>query len=98
MCPAPPAHQIVPRLVLEGPDLQLLLSDARGRRQAVSRIVRECQEHQFDGIVLEAWSAWLASSILSIPAMREKVTNSSRAPLKCGLMVFLSILDKVTSY
>ena len=71
-----PALQIVPRLVLEGSDLQLLLSDVGARRQAVSRIVRECREHRFDGIVLEAWSAWLASGILGVPELRAKVTRA----------------------
>ena len=77
-----PALQIVPRLVLEGSDLQLLLSDVRARRQAVSLIVRECREHRFDGIVLEAWSAWLASGILSVPELRVKVTRAIRGGYK----------------
>lgn len=62
---------IVPRVVLEGWPLDMLV-DLAEQKQAIDFIANECKDMEYDGIVLESWTAWAAYSILDKPNLRQK--------------------------
>lgn len=62
---------IVPRVVLEGSPLHMLVDPAE-RKQAIDLIVNECKYMEYDGVVLEAWTAWAVYNILENPNLRHK--------------------------
>ncbi|KAG0600099.1 hypothetical protein M758_11G007100 [Ceratodon purpureus] len=62
---------IVPRVVLEGWPLDMLLDPAE-QKQAIDFIANECKDMEYDGIVLESWTTWAAFNILDKPNLRQK--------------------------
>nr|XP_016480474.1 PREDICTED: chitinase domain-containing protein 1-like isoform X1 [Nicotiana tabacum] len=54
---------ILPRVVLEAIPVDLL-KKKRLREKAINLIITECKELEYDGIVLESWSRWVAYGIL----------------------------------
>ncbi|KAM3344596.1 chitinase domain-containing protein 1 [Capsicum galapagoense] len=60
---------ILPRVVLEANPLDLL-EKKRLREKAINLIITECKEMEYDGIVLESWSRWVAYGILHNSDMR----------------------------
>ncbi|KAG0555859.1 hypothetical protein KC19_11G008800 [Ceratodon purpureus] len=62
---------IVPRVVLEGWPLDMLLDPAE-QKQAIDFIANECKDMEYDGIVLESWTTWGAFNILDKPNLRQK--------------------------
>lgn len=63
---------ILPRVVLEANPLDLL-KKKRLREKAINLIIMECKELEYDGIVLESWSRWVAYGILHNSDMRNPV-------------------------
>lgn len=61
---------ILPRVVLEGSPIELL-TKKREKKQAIDLIVSECKNMGYDGVVLEAWSQWVAYGILKDPKLRQ---------------------------
>ncbi|KAL3337746.1 hypothetical protein AABB24_030067 [Solanum stoloniferum] len=60
---------ILPRVVLEAIPLDLL-KKKKLREEAINLIIMECKEMEYDGIVLESWSRWVAYGILHNSDMR----------------------------
>ncbi|CAN4097394.1 unnamed protein product [Withania somnifera] len=60
---------ILPRVVLEANPLDLL-KKKRLREKAINLMIVECKEMEYDGIVLESWSRWIAYGILHNSDMR----------------------------
>ncbi|KAF5953192.1 hypothetical protein HYC85_011136 [Camellia sinensis] len=60
---------VLPRVVLEAFPNELLKKKQQ-RKKAIDLIVRECEEMEYDGIVLESWSRWAAYRVLHDPDMR----------------------------
>ncbi|KAF7826162.1 chitinase domain-containing protein 1 [Senna tora] len=60
---------ILPRVVLEASPVELL-TKKKQRNKAINLIVTECKEMEYDGIVLESWSRWVAYGVLHQPSMR----------------------------
>ncbi|KAJ8540067.1 hypothetical protein K7X08_026456 [Anisodus acutangulus] len=54
---------ILPRVVLEATPVELL-KKKRLREKAINLIIKECKKMEYDGIVLESWSRWVAYGIL----------------------------------
>ncbi|XP_019261383.1 PREDICTED: chitinase domain-containing protein 1 isoform X2 [Nicotiana attenuata] len=54
---------ILPRVVLEAIPVDLL-KKKRLREKAINLIITECKDLEYDGIVLESWSRWVAYGIL----------------------------------
>ncbi|XP_018474383.1 uncharacterized protein LOC108845715 isoform X4 [Raphanus sativus] len=61
---------ILPRVVLEAVPEELL-KKKKLRAKAISLIVTECKEMEYDGIVLESWSRWAGYGVLHDPDMRK---------------------------
>lgn len=61
--------KILPRVVLEAIPMDLL-KNKKQRDKAINIIITECQEMDYDGIVLESWSRWATYGILHDPEMR----------------------------
>ncbi|XP_060213346.1 uncharacterized protein LOC132640676 isoform X3 [Lycium barbarum] len=60
---------ILPRVVLDATPVELL-KKKRLREKAINLIIMECKEMEYDGIVLESWSRWVAYGILHNSEMR----------------------------
>ncbi|KAK2650093.1 hypothetical protein Ddye_017582 [Dipteronia dyeriana] len=60
---------VLPRVVLEAFPKELLRKK-KLRDKAIDLILTECQEMEYDGIVLESWSRWAAYGVLHDPDMR----------------------------
>ncbi|XP_055810870.1 uncharacterized protein LOC129880719 isoform X2 [Solanum dulcamara] len=60
---------ILPRVVLEAIPVDLL-KKKRLREKTINLIIMECKEMEYDGIVLESWSRWVAHGILHNSDMR----------------------------
>jgi len=46
--------------------------------ETIRSIVRMCEKRGFDGVVLEAWSQWVAMQLTSVPAAREAALDFVR--------------------
>ncbi|KAK9088984.1 hypothetical protein Scep_028066 [Stephania cephalantha] len=60
---------IIPRVVLETIPMELL-GKKKNWNRAIDLIVTECKEMEYDGIVLDSWSRWVAYGVLHDPEMR----------------------------
>eukprot|EP00897_Mesotaenium_endlicherianum_P003879 jgi/Mesen1/3519/ME000197S02539 len=49
-----------------------MLTDVDERQAAIQKVTAECRRRGFDGVVLEAWSAWAATRTLESPRLRDK--------------------------
>eukprot|EP00270_Netrium_digitus_P016474 TRINITY_DN5918_c0_g1_i3.p1 TRINITY_DN5918_c0_g1~~TRINITY_DN5918_c0_g1_i3.p1 ORF type:complete len:487 (+),score=133.97 TRINITY_DN5918_c0_g1_i3:57-1463(+) len=67
--------RIVPRVVLEGWPLDQMLMDEQEQKKAIDLILNECLAQEYDGVVLEAWSAWTSSQLLQNPSLRGKALS-----------------------
>ncbi|KAF7139048.1 hypothetical protein RHSIM_Rhsim07G0005700 [Rhododendron simsii] len=72
--------QVLPRVVLEALPSELLKKKNQ-RNKAIDLIVAECNEMEYDGIVLESWSRWAGYGVLQDPAMRDMVREYSQLSL-----------------
>lgn len=69
---------ILPRVTLEGWPLDTMLVQQDKREHAMNIISTECKTMQYDGVVLEAWSAWAVNGILGNPILRKKALHFVR--------------------
>lgn len=63
---------ILPRVTLEGWQMDTLLAQQDETKQAMNIISSECKTMRYDGVVLEAWNAWAVNGILDNPILRQK--------------------------
>lgn len=68
---------IVPRVVLEGNPVNMLVDPAE-RQRAIDLIANECENMDYDGIVLEAWTSWAFFSVLDKRSLRQKALEFVR--------------------
>eukprot|EP00250_Pteridium_aquilinum_P008619 c18084_g1_i1 orf=53-1369(+) len=63
---------ILPRVTMEGSQMDEVLAQEEGTKHAISIITNECKTTHVDGVVLEAWNGWAYSGILDNPILRQK--------------------------